>query len=96
MESYTSRSHWPDGHWIVSLSQFCDENGRLPQDGQYVPQCVIDRLAAYEEVGLTPEGVKTLLDCVFFVPGNHNHRFSKERWEDLIEKIKMENWERDE
>ena len=61
MNAYTSRSHWPDGHWIVPLAQFCDENGKLPQDGQFVPQCVIDRLAAYEGTGLSPEEIDEVL-----------------------------------
>lgn len=31
--------------------------GRTMSDGQYVPGCVIDRLAAYEDTGLEPDEV---------------------------------------
>jgi len=50
MKRYTVRSSWPDGHWIVPLVQFADEKGRLPQNGQFVPQEVIDRLAELEDM----------------------------------------------
>ena len=50
MFRYTERSHWPDGRWIVPLVKCCDQNGRVPDDGQYVPQAVLDKLAYYENL----------------------------------------------
>lgn len=70
MERFTHKSHWPDGHWTVPLVQFCDENGKLPQDGQFVPQAVIDRLAAYEDAENKPEIVRCR-DCVH---GRYKHQ----------------------
>ena len=59
MDRFTERSHWPDGHWMIPLVRFADENGKLPQNGQYVPQTVIDRFADYEDTGLEPEKIKS-------------------------------------
>lgn len=47
---YTKRSVFSDAHWCVPLVPLADEQGRAPQDGQYVPQCVIDKLARYEDM----------------------------------------------
>ena len=61
---FTQQSHWPDHHNIVPLVQFADQYGRLQQDGQYVPQAVIDRLAAYEDSGWLPENVQKLVSAI--------------------------------
>lgn len=58
MDRLTEKSHWPDGHWMIPLVRCTDESGNMLQDGQYVPQAVIDRLAAYEDTGLTPEEIR--------------------------------------
>lgn len=50
IKRYTSRSHWPDGHWCVVLAQFLDNDMRLPTSGQWVPQEVIDKLARLEDL----------------------------------------------
>ena len=62
MKRFTARSHWPTGHWIVPLLQFADKNGILPQDGQYVPQAVIDRLALFEDLGAEPYELQEALE----------------------------------
>ena len=64
MERLTTRSHWPDGHWVIPLVMNTMGNGYLPQDGQYVPQAVIDRLAAYEDTGLTPEDITSMASYI--------------------------------
>lgn len=64
MERFTHKSHWPDGHWTIPLVQFCDENGKLPQDGQFVPQAVIDRLAAYEDAAENKAEIVRCRDCI--------------------------------
>lgn len=50
IKRYTSRSHWPDGRWIVPMAQFSGKDGRLPTSGQWVPQEVIDKLARLEDL----------------------------------------------
>lgn len=47
---YTKRSVFSNAHWCVPLAPLADERGCVPQDGQYVPQCVIDKLARYEDM----------------------------------------------
>lgn len=64
MQRFTHKSHWPDGHWTVPIVQFCDENGKLPQDGQFLPQAVIDRLAAYENAAENKAEIVRCRDCV--------------------------------
>lgn len=61
-DRYTVRSSWPDKSWIVPLVRCADANGDIPQDGQYVPQSVIDKLAAYEDTGLTPQDIQEAVD----------------------------------
>ena len=62
MDRFTERSHWPDGHWIIPLVRFANEDWELPWAGQGVPQAVIDRLAAYEDTGMEPEEVTDLVE----------------------------------
>ena len=50
IKRYTSRSHWPDGHWCIALAQFLGNDMRLPKSGQWVPQEVIDKLARLEDL----------------------------------------------
>jgi len=58
----TLPSHWPDHHWTIPLVQFADEAGNIPQMGQFVPQEVIDRLAAFEDLGMEPEELRKAVD----------------------------------
>ena len=61
-DRFTQRSHWPTSHWMVPLVRFANKNGVLPQDGQYVPQAVIDRLALFEDLEAEPYELQEALE----------------------------------